>query len=694
MITFTSNIATNNYTWTNGLNAPINGQYASLTFTNIGTWTVNAVNPISGCVSSKVFGLGQNTLTPTSTLTPAFQNITCSLTSITPVNSISSPSVNVSHVYYSPFGGSLTVLSYTSTYIPGGPGTYTDCSVNDVNGCSSCKEFTVAANQGFPTFSVTSPQSFTLGCTTKSVATINIIGASATNTNQIPTGGPVSYTLLSPTSSSATPSGTLSSLSSYTVNVPGTWTVVTKDNTSLCETRLAISVLQNTFAPDISVNYLQPVLSCDVPKVKLNGQSTTQNINYNWTFQGTPNNQPGDSITAYINSAAPNNTIVNNYTLTITDNSSTCKSTTIVPIYQNIYKPNVLIAVTGPSLTCNTTTIVLTNQSTTGIKGSFPTSSAVVAAYWEGPTPQEPLALSTTYVGSTPGVYTMTARDLNNGCINTGTVELFDNRKYPLLVVPTKKQIFACGENIDTVSIDITNRIAAMTFTWSGPPGVAMVDRNKVPLLTSSPGLYKLLVLNPLNGCATSAEVRFFNDSLTADFKIDREAGFAPMKVNFTNLTASNSDNSKISSFWNFSNGTFSTTTSAGISPITVYNAPGTYTVKLYGFKGNCNASVTHTIQVDLPSSLTIPNIFSPNGDNVNDVYFLKADNLGEISFTITDRWGHLVYELASHSGNVMWDGKNQAGQEMSEGVYFYTLKATGNDGQTYDQHGTITLTR
>lgn len=694
VINFTSMVATNNYTWSNGLNAPVTGQYASLTYSNAGSWTVSAVNPVSGCISSKVFALGINTIVPTNTVIPAFQNITCSVSSISLVNSTASPSVNVSHLISSPYGASVTILSYTSSYLPGGPGVYVDCAINDVNGCSSCKEFTVVANQGYPQFNVQSPQSFTLGCTTKSVAVINIVGAVATDSNQIPNGGPVSYTLLSPSSASATPPGTLSSNASYTVNVPGTWTVITKDNTTFCETRVPISVLENTIAPNISVVYPQQVLSCDVPKIILHGQSLTSNVDYLWSFQGLPGNQPSDSISVNINTAAPNATVINVYTLTITDISSTCKSTSVVPMYQNTFKPNVIIAVSSPSLTCKTTTIVLTNQSTTGIKGNFQTDRPVVTTRWDGPTPQEPLVLSTTYVGSTPGVYTMTARDLNNGCINTGTVNLIDFKIYPILKAPAKKQIFACGEPVDSLFMEVPNQTATFSFTWAAPPGVSIVNQYKNPLITSSPGLYKLLAYNSANGCYATGDVTFYNDSLTAAFEMDKEKGFAPMVVNASNLSTSNSDNSKITSFWDFGNGTFSTTTSAGISPNINYTAPGIFTIKLFAFKGTCKATASRTVQVDLPSSISIPNVFTPNGDKVNDEYFLKADNLSEITFVIVDRWGHVVYELTSQSGNVSWDGKNQAGQDVAEGTYFFTLKASGTDGQTYDQKGTISLIR
>lgn len=99
-------------------------------------------------------------------------------------------------------------------------------------------------------------------------------------------------------------------------------------------------------------------------------------------------------------------------------------------------------------------------------------------------------------------------------------------------------------------------------------------------------------------------------------------------------------------------------------------------------------------IKVELPSELTVPNVFTPNGDNVNDFFNLKATNLTELTLQIFDRWGHLVYDLTTDKGNIDWDGKNQYGKECAEGTYFYIIKATGKDGVSYDKNGTVSLFR
>ncbi|WP_317897388.1 gliding motility-associated C-terminal domain-containing protein [Aurantibacillus circumpalustris] len=693
-ITVTSLVATNNYTWSNGLIAPLTGTLAEFTSTATGNWTINAVNPVSGCTSIKTLTVGINVTTPTSVLSPTFQTINCNVGSIATVTSTATPSINVSHQILSPQGGTFTAQSHTIAYTPGGIGTFTHCVVNDVNGCSSCNNFTVSSTMGFPTYTVTSPQNFTLGCNSKSLAIVSIDGGATT----LPAGGAVSYSIIGPPTSTATPSGILSGISVYTVTVPGTWTVITKDNVSFCETRTPISILSNTFAPDISAIVPRQILDCYVSKITLKGQSLTNNVSYLWNFSGTPGSLQGDTITSNSLPLSPTNTLVQTYTLIITNNSSTCKSNSVIPIYQNLFPPRAVISGGSSSLTCLTHTIVLTNQSSTTIPPliGFPYQLPVIGFLWDGPSPQTQGQVQTTYVGATTGIYTLTAKDLNNGCITKTTTTIYDNRIYPSLNKPIVRAPFAleCGK--DTVSIRpfIDDNPTAFVYTWSTPPGAATQTYSGGYISTNMVGQYKVLSYNPKNGCASSAQVSVINGTLDARLEVLPAKGFAPLEVKFYNNSVSNSGPSNINAHWNFANGTSSVTDVSNLSPTTIYNSPGSYLVTMYVTKGSCMDTASARIYVDIPSSLEIPNVFTPNGDNVNDLFFLKSSNLSKISMLIYDRWGHIIFNSDSETGNIEWNGKYQSGKDAAEGVYFYILKATGRDGSEYDKKGSVSLFR
>jgi len=83
------------------------------------------------------------------------------------------------------------------------------------------------------------------------------------------------------------------------------------------------------------------------------------------------------------------------------------------------------------------------------------------------------------------------------------------------------------------------------------------------------------------------------------------------------------------------------------------------------------------------------PNVFSPNGDNQNDVWKpLLAD--GERIY-IYDRWGIKVYELSA--GNQGWDGRTTAGEACTDGVYYFVLEDKDKKSST-TKKGFIQLVR
>ena len=676
------------YTWF-GNTATLTGSSASFTLGNTGNWVVYGTDPSSGCIGSHTFVISQNVAVPTSTVAPLLQNITCSVTSVITVTALSNPSVNITQYWLAPGGATLTMNTNPAFFPPGLPGTYTHITVNATNGCFVSKTFTVTSNSGFPTFTVSSPQNFTLGCNSTSLAIINILNAQTTPT----AGGAVSYTLLGP--GPAVSFGTGNS-STYTVSVPGTYTVVTRDNTSLCESKTQISVLQNTLAPDIQVDVPQIRLTCFVPGIVLGGMSNTSNTSFVWSIPGAVGNIQASTLAVNANTAQTTNTLVGNYTLTATNDINTCRSSTVISLEQNLFNP--IAQISGDTkITCSTSTLVLTNQSSTGIPPFFTPVLAVVAYSWKGPSPQVEQQYSTTYVAGFPGTYTLIAQDLNNGCFSTATKTIDDLREYPDVEKSEEPFILDCGLNSIPVYATILSSKTGLSYEWTPAAGAITSILNTPTISVNSEGQYMVIITNTLNGCVSSAMLDVINGTLHASFLADQVSGYAPFAVSFTNTSASSSlltSTNNISSYWNFGNGSSQYSTKQNTVAPVVYNQPGTYKVTLFANKGKCMDSTSVFIQVEIPSDLVIPNIFTPNGDGSNDLFFVKATNLDKINIVIVDRWGHRVYEISSETGNIAWDGKNQYGKDVADGVYLYTLKASGKDGRTYNKQGNISLVR
>lgn len=102
--------------------------------------------------------------------------------------------------------------------------------------------------------------------------------------------------------------------------------------------------------------------------------------------------------------------------------------------------------------------------------------------------------------------------------------------------------------------------------------------------------------------------------------------------------------------------------------------------------------SVVSDSTMVLTSTLIMPNAFSPNNDQINDVYKVKEyQNIVEFRATIFNRWGQKLYEWSNIEGG--WDGTYR-GKDVKQGTYFVLVKARGADGQTYTIRKDVNLLR
>lgn len=92
------------------------------------------------------------------------------------------------------------------------------------------------------------------------------------------------------------------------------------------------------------------------------------------------------------------------------------------------------------------------------------------------------------------------------------------------------------------------------------------------------------------------------------------------------------------------------------------------------------------------------PNVFSPNGDGVNDFFLVYGNgaNSGKYELIIYDRWGSPIYILQDDFGESDqkgWDGNSENGQKVLSGTYVYILKFEV-DGEIIQKNGTVALIR
>ena len=90
-------------------------------------------------------------------------------------------------------------------------------------------------------------------------------------------------------------------------------------------------------------------------------------------------------------------------------------------------------------------------------------------------------------------------------------------------------------------------------------------------------------------------------------------------------------------------------------------------------------------------TDLSIPNVFTPNGDGQNDYIDVITDGVTVYEFTVFTRSGSQIYN--SLSPRVFWDGNSIGGEELSEGIYYYVIEEQENE-DPYEKGGFIYLYR
>ena len=121
--------------------------------------------------------------------------------------------------------------------------------------------------------------------------------------------------------------------------------------------------------------------------------------------------------------------------------------------------------------------------------------------------------------------------------------------------------------------------------------------------------------------------------------------------------------------------------------PTATPDSSTTYLFQVIGSNGCADTSLVTVIVTPPDCSVQIPNAFTPNGDNSNDVFRVLGKNVELRSIAIYNRWGQQVY-----TGSGAWDGRND-GLDAPSDVYVYVadFRVCGEEKR---ERGQITLIR
>ena len=100
----------------------------------------------------------------------------------------------------------------------------------------------------------------------------------------------------------------------------------------------------------------------------------------------------------------------------------------------------------------------------------------------------------------------------------------------------------------------------------------------------------------------------------------------------------------------------------------TVLDQPGSYSVMVSDV---CGTTASATVEVIAPCSIIVPNVFTPNGDGLNDRFEITGIGFLKNQVRVFNRWGMVVYEASNYQNT--WTATG-----MSDGTYFYEVMADG----------------
>jgi gliding motility-associated-like protein len=607
------------------------GNPANMTATGATTYTWS-----TGATST-----GTNTAVASPTATTSYtvtgSTPTCSGTAVSTVTVLAAPTITVNspHICYGQTANLTATGADTFTWPPGA----TSSGVNTATASPiTTTTYTVSGSSGGCPGTATA----TVFVDPLPVITVNSPTICAGQTATLVAGGAISYTW----SSGATPSPTNSDTAfAQATSSFFTYTVSGSDGTCIGTNSISVNVIQ-----PISINVNSPAICF--------GQSATLTATgasgYSWSTGAT-----GSSITE-----SPGTTT----SYTVTETTSGCSGNTISTITVNPI-PVVSLNSSTPSICIGQTATLTANGATT-------------YTWSAGATPTSTNTADVTPVIAT--TYTVTGTSIGCSASATSTIQV-NNLPSPGF---TADKYIGCSPL--TVNFNETTSASCNLLTYDFGDGTTSSTSGPSHIY-SQPGNYSVSIsCTDVNGCtgASSASMITIASDPVSDFSVSPSSGIKPnTPVVVTDLSTGGGYQT-----WIFDDAASGENdTSYLFTDSHIYASDGTYCIRLISSNSyGCTDTSRQCIDVISESMFSIPNIFTPNGDGVNDLFFIKSVSIKNITCAIYDRWG---LKLAEWDGvNGFWDGKTSSGSAAPDGVYYYMATIEKDNNEIIQKQGFVQL--
>ena len=350
------------------------------------------------------------------------------------------------------------------------------------------------------------------------------------------------------------------------------------------------------------------------------------------------------------------NTSAGSYTLTVTDGSG-CSISAGPFVLSNIAAP-----------TIDETNASSTNASCDGtlgtISGITANGSNLVYTWSNGG------GNSLDATNLVAGTYTLTVEDNVTGCSVESTPYIISTNQGPTI---DDTDVFIsneiCNGNMGAITGITASGIGNLSFTWT------TTNQQTIDITGLSAGSYTLTVVDDATGCSVSTGPYMVNyiSGPTANFSYQPMIPVVGEQVQFTDQSAGTIVT------WNWE---IETEISGNQNTNHTFDSEGNYSITLTVVDQN-GCTDTEVKEITVLSDLVVPNVITPNGDGINDLFVIEG-LVPNSELIILNRWGNEIFNSSNYLNE--WNGTDKSGLKVSEGVYTYILNTS--DGK--QKHGFV----
>ncbi len=358
------------------------------------------------------------------------------------------------------------------------------------------------------------------------------------------------------------------------------------------------------------------------------------------------------------------------YTVTLLATNHACDSI----LSQQIILSHPLIAefVDTPNIICQGRQLTFVNTTTSA------TSAANMQWLWTYSEPSATTAQDGIHQFDNMGVFTVTL-------VATDSINCKDTAAHVVVVdtsggIVLKASDTVVCEGMMTTFEGLFSPIGNTGVTWNFGDNDQKINENPVQHAYHSPGTYTVTINALYRACETQTTQRDILVYPQPQVTLGNDTTICKGSTAI-DLVASTDGNPAIKYLWN----------TGQTSRVIQITEPGQYYVT--SVLSGCTTSDSILVQDDC--YMNIPNVFTPNGDGVNDYFFPRSmltRGLTAFHMQIFNRWGNMLFETRTLDGRG-WDGKYN-NIDQPQGAFIYVIDATFKDGQKEHHQGNVTLLR